>query len=223
MVRIWERERTKRKTDQTLPAIIPILFYHGTRRWRMPLDFSSYFDSAEELESHIPAFRPVMIDLQTMEDYEFRGSKRIQAVLKTLKYSRKNLRVHLVEILSGVFVVSMDEKQRAFLESLLGYIIQAGRDVDEQYVDQVIQSIGSREVREAYMTVAEQLIARGKEEGKLKEKQEALIQLLTQKFGAISEADERRITETQDTDKLDQARGLILKSESIEEILRPLD
>jgi predicted transposase YdaD len=89
-------------------------------------------------------------------------------------------------------------------------------------VDQVIQSIGSREVREAYMTVAEQLIARGKEEGKLKEKQEVLLQLLIQKFGAVSKADERRIKETQDPDKLDRALSLILKSESIEEILLPL-
>jgi hypothetical protein len=98
-------------------------------------------------------------------------------------------------------------------------------------VDQAIQSIGSQEVREAYMTVAEQLIARGKEEGKrqgilegkLKEKQEVLLKQLAQKFGAVSEVDESRIMETQDPDKLDQALGLILKSESLEEILLPLD
>ena len=47
-----------------------------------------------------------------------------------------------------------------------------------------------------------------------------MIQLLTQKFSAVTEANKRRIVETQDPDKLDQARGLILKSESIEENLR---
>ena len=83
----------------------------------------------------------------------------------------------------------------------------------------MIQSIGSREVREAYMTVAEQLIARGR----LKDKQEVLLQLLSQKFGYISEAEERTIKETQDPDKLDQALSLILKSDSIAEVLRPLD
>ena len=223
MVRIWERERAKRKTDQALPTIIPVLFYHGTRKWRMPLDFSSYFASAKELESHIPAFRPVMIDLQAMEDHDFRGSKRIQAALKILKYCRRNLRVHLVEILSGVFAAPMDEAQRTFLNTLLMYIIEGGRDVDEQDVDQAILAIGSREVREAYMTVAEQLIARGKEEGKLEGKRESLLKQLAQKFGSISEADERKIMETQDPYKLDQALGLILKSEAIEEILRPLD
>ena len=80
------------------------------------------------------------------------------------------------------------------------------------------------------MTVAEQLIARGKEEGKrqgilegkLKEKQEVLLKQLAQKFGAVSEVDESRIMETQDPNKLDQALSLILKSDSIEEILQPL-
>jgi len=68
------------------------------------------------------------------------------------------------------------------------------------------------------MTVAEQLMARGR----LKAKQEGLRKQLAQKFSAISEADERRIKETQDPDKLDRALSLILKSESIEEILLPL-
>jgi hypothetical protein len=89
-------------------------------------------------------------------------------------------------------------------------------------VDQAILEVGTREVREAYMTVAEQLMAKGERKGKLKDKQEVLLKQLAQKFGSISEADEKKIMETQDPDKLDQALSLILKSESIEEILRPL-
>jgi hypothetical protein len=68
------------------------------------------------------------------------------------------------------------------------------------------------------MTVAEQLMAKGER----KKMQEVLIQFLTQKFGIVSESDKIRITSTQDPDKLDGALSLILRSESIEEILRPL-
>jgi hypothetical protein len=89
-------------------------------------------------------------------------------------------------------------------------------------VDQAILEVGTREVREAYMTVAEQLMAKGERKGKLKDKQEVLLKQLAQKFGSISEADEKKIMETQDPDKLERALSLILKSESIEEILRPL-
>ena len=89
------------------------------------------------------------------------------------------------------------------------------------------------------MTLAEQLIAKGKREGKvegkregklegilegkLEGKRESLLKQLVQKFGDISEADKKKINETQDPDKLDRALILILKSDSIEEILRPLD
>ena len=227
MVRIWERERIRQGSVKTLPIIIPVLFYHGMRKWRMPLDFSSYFQPEEELSSHIPAFRPVMIDLQAMEDRDFRGSQMIQAVLKTLKYSRRNLGAYFLEILRSVVAERMDEKHRAFLVSLFGYILAVGTDIDEQDVDRAFRFVGSHGAREAYMTLAEQLIAKGemkgKLEGKLEGKRESLLKQLDQKFHAVSEADKKKIEETQDPDKLDQAQILILKSEFIEEILKPLD
>ena len=93
------------------------------------------------------------------------------------------------------------------------------------------------------MTLAERLIAKGelkgklegkregkkegkregKLEGKLEGKQESLLKQLVQKFGDVSEADKVKIKETQDPDRLDQSLILLLKSNSIEEILRPLD
>jgi len=59
--------------------------------------------------------------------------------------------------------------------------------------------------------------------GMIKEKQEILLKQLAQKFDAVSEADKKKIEEAQKPDKLDQCLVLILKSESIEEILKPLD
>ena len=69
------------------------------------------------------------------------------------------------------------------------------------------------------MTVAEQLIERGRREGR----QEDLLKLLTQKFGAVADAEKTKIMGIRDLDKLDQALGLIFKTETIAEILRPLD
>ena len=81
------------------------------------------------------------------------------------------------------------------------------------------------------MTLAEQLIEKGKREGelegklegKLLDKQEVLIHLLTQKFGALADAEKQKIIETRDLDRLDQAIGLILKTETMAEVLKPLD
>ncbi len=169
----------------------------------------------------------------------------------TLKYSLGNLRSYLVEILRSATSLPMDAEHRAFLSKLLEYIIEGCKDIEEQDVEQALLSIGSREAREAYMTLAEQLIERGKAEGKLKGRQEGkaegkregrlegkregelqgkllvkkevLLKLLTQKFGAVADTDKRKIMGTRDLDRLGQALGLIFKTETIAEVLRPLD
>ena len=141
----------------------------------------------------------------------------------TLKHSLGNLCSYLVEILRSATSLPMDAEHTAFLSKLLAYIIEGCKDIEEQDVEQALLSIGSREAREAYMTLAEQLIERGKAEGKLLDKQEVLLRLLAQKFGAVADADKRKIMETRDLDMLDQAIGLIFKTETIAEVLRPLD
>ena len=106
-------------------------------------------------------------------------------------------------------------------------------------MEQESRTLGANEIREIYMTIAQQYIEKGrqkgkregkregklegKREGKIEAKQESLLQLLTQKFDAVPEADKRRMMETQDMDRLNQAIGRILKTETIEDILLPLD
>ena len=231
LVRIWERKRSQHGKRKTLPSIIPVIFYHGTRRWRLPLNFSSYFVPEDRLEPYIPEFHPVMVSLQQVEDRKLQGRVMVQIALKTLKHSLGNLRSYLVEILRSATSLPMDAEHRAFLSQLLEYIIEGCKDIEEQDVEQVLLSIGSREAREAYMTVAEQLIERGRREGKregelqgkLLDKQEVLLRLLAQKFGAVADVDKRKIMGIRDLDKLDQALGLIFKTETIAEVLRPLD
>ncbi len=63
----------------------------------------------------------------------------------------------------------------------------------------------------------------GELEGKLLDKQEFLLRLLTQNFGAVADADKRKIMRTRDLNRLDQSIGLILKTETIAEVLRSLD
>jgi predicted transposase YdaD len=141
----------------------------------------------------------------------------------TLKHPLGNLRSYLVEILRSATNLPMDAEHRAFLSKLLEYIIEGCKDIEEQDVEQALLSIGSREAREAYMTLAERLIEKGKAEGRLEGRQEDLLNLLTQKFGAVADADKSKIMGTRDLDRLDQALGLIFKTKTIAEVLRPLD
>jgi predicted transposase/invertase (TIGR01784 family) len=63
MVRIWEKELAQNKALKILPSIIPMIFYHGTRRWKQPLEFSSYVELQEGLRPYIPDFQVVLFNL----------------------------------------------------------------------------------------------------------------------------------------------------------------
>lgn len=77
------------------------------------------------------------------------------------------------------------------------------------------------------MTLAEQLLQRGKREGmlegKLRDKQEVLLQLLARKFGSVGKGERLKITAARDPNKLDRAIEGILSADTIADILSALD
>ena len=107
--------------------------------------------------------------------------------------------------------------------------------------------MGSKQAREAYMTLEEKLLERGRGEGKLEgkregklegkregklegrlegetlSKQNVLLRLLEKRFGPVSEADKRKVKQCLDRGKLDEAIDLLLKAESADEVLQSLD
>jgi len=98
MVRVWERELSEIRKLKKLPCIIPVVFYHGARKWTYTLAFASYLDAGEELDSFIPDFRPLMFNLQHVDLDMLLGGLTVKTALKAFKYALKGLRPHLGDI-----------------------------------------------------------------------------------------------------------------------------
>ncbi|MBN2552176.1 MAG: Rpn family recombination-promoting nuclease/putative transposase, partial [Spirochaetales bacterium] len=60
MVRIWEKELARNKKLKRLPPIIPMIFYHGSRHWKLPLSFSAYLEFKKDLQDYIPDFQVML-------------------------------------------------------------------------------------------------------------------------------------------------------------------
>ncbi len=229
MVRIWEKERAQNKRRKKLPPIIPVIFYHGSRQWKPPLDFSSYVELGEELGSYIPGFRAVMFNLQQFGDTDLHGAVLFRATMKIFKYAITRLRPHLSEILQEVSTLPFDERHKAFLKVLLEYIIQVGKDIEPSDVEEELRRAGLEDTREVYMTLAEQFIAKGKNEGKLEgklegqilAKQQVFLRLLEKKFGPVEVACKDRINSCGDRERLDRAIDLLLDANTIDQVLQP--
>ena len=95
MVRIWEKWLAQNSKIRKLPPIIPMIFYHGSKKWRLPLNFSSYFSRLNELKPYIPDFCPDMFNLQQLGDKSIRGSIIYQAALKAFKHGAGRFRPYL--------------------------------------------------------------------------------------------------------------------------------
>jgi predicted transposase/invertase (TIGR01784 family) len=218
MVRVWERELSENRKLKKLPYIIPVVFYHGARKWTYPLAFASYLDAGEELDSFIPDFRPLMFNLQHVDLDMLLGGLTVKISLKAFKYALKGLRPHLGDILKSIPNLPADSKTRTFISRLLEYIIQVSGDARVEDLEEQIRSIESDVSREVLMTIEEQLLERGT----IKDKQQVLIRLLQKKFGPLGVDIKQLVLDNRDRDKLDSAIDLILDAESITEVLRPL-
>jgi len=230
-VRIWERERARNPRARTLPPLVPLVVYHGRRRWRYPLSFSGYFLADPELAAFVPGFTSLMLDLRSRGDEALTGSLQYQATLRALKHALDGLRPHLAEILQALAALPLEEDHEAFVSALLEYILQAGTDVEARDLEAELERVGSAAVREVYMTLADKLIEKGKAQGKIEGKLEGelektrqvLLRLLERKFGPLPASARQRITGSRNRDALDRAIDRVLEAEAIPQILGALD
>ena len=222
MVRIWERELTRKgRGSRQLPPIVPLIFYHGIRRWRFPLDFPAYIRAGSKgIETYIPRFRAELIDLRRTEDRRISGSILFLSALKTFKYIMAGLKKHLGEILEGIAEKALDEERRSFLEALFQYILEGGR-IDEESLNRELERAEFKEQKEVYMTIGEKLKKKGIEEGIEKAKQEDLIRQLDKKF-SLTEEERDAIKKVKDINKLDAAIDAFVFAETKEEVLKLL-
>ena len=54
--RLWDHH-LRQGADPPLPPVVPLVFYHGRRRWKVATELSALLDPPEELKPFVPRFR----------------------------------------------------------------------------------------------------------------------------------------------------------------------
>lgn len=146
------------------------MFYHGVNRWKYGESFSSYFnDEDNTFRDYIPNFKSIIYDLSAIDDTKIMGNITYIASLMTMKHIFTDIREKLHEILEEVSNNYPDGDHLIDLyKLLLYYIVESSDKIDNEYIVDTINQIKDDKTKEAYMTVAEQLIEKGIEEEQLK-------------------------------------------------------
>lgn len=179
IVSVYRHLRKKEKKAK-LPAVIPLVFYHGKEKWTLRPEFSAlvedYGELSEEIRRYIPEFSYRLYDMGSYADEELRGDLPLLLALRTLKYIFEGEETFLESFVATVRLLESlpEEKERAGrFELLMNYVFLARKEIDLERMKKEMRSISS-ERGEQLMSMAEKLWMQGKMEGKMEGKVEGL-------------------------------------------------
>ena len=179
MVNLWKEYADQHPDEQRLPFVMPVVLYHGTKKWTSPMHFSEMFHDKKgkkvkkEKEDHSPWHRDfsVFIPDFTYELYDLSkypddmlmlgNSTAITAVLLIFKHIfDEDFNEHASRSLQFLAQSWNKQKMLKVLEILLCSIFHTwngDNKVVKQYIDQEVQQFDNELLMEMAMLAAEQL------------------------------------------------------------------
>ena len=160
MIDIWRRELSGGVARERLPAILPLVFYHGAGRWTVPRSVLEMIDAPSGLAPVLRDFGYVLHDLGEIEPLRLSRRAEVRAGLLALKVVHaEDIGPDLLDLMTGASVAGSD-----FEVHILRYMVERLNLTPEALEASLRRTKPDR--WEALMgTVAEAWIEQGRAEG----------------------------------------------------------
>jgi hypothetical protein len=222
MVGIWDGwvSREENRGWRLLPPIIPVIVCNGRRPWTYSLDFASLVGKAQglDLEIFTPRFSALLVDLARTDDAELGKDGVVRGLLRILKHVQTGRRDELASALRAVQEIGLSERHSDLVKVVLTYLVRARQTKSTRAILELLPSDGLR--RDA-MTMADILDKKGREAGRIEDKQEVLKRQLDRKFG-LTEEEGQLVRSQADPQKLDAALDALVFADSKGAVLEHL-
>ncbi len=149
-----------------LPPVLPVLFYHGKRRWKSSTRFGDLVVCPEAFRPYLPDFAHHLCDLSAYEDADLRGEAILQAGLLALKHIfDPDLGRRLADILGLLGEVASSPTGLAALEAVLRYLTSAADAIDEPTLRRALEQALPIHGGTIMPTLMEQWTSRARQQG----------------------------------------------------------
>ena len=242
MVEIWNLLLKRAKAGEKLPAIIPMVLYHGRGGWHIAQDFRSLIADDGKLERYLPDFHYELCDLSDFDDEEIKGAVVLRVAMLLFKYV---FRDELLDRLPGILGLlrELTDKRSGleYLETVLRYLSSGTDKVDKddlrQAVETALPEIGGKVMSTIAETWVEegmqkglqqgiqQGVQQGIQQGRLQSTREAILESLEARFEVVPRSVVKRIDEIEELSLLRilHKRSVVVDSlEKFKEVLAKL-
>ncbi len=188
----WRTGIKQNPKAKKLPAVLPMVFYHGRWKWKIPDNFK---DTVEDdfgiMKPYIPDFCHEIYDISHLSDEEIRGEVLTRIVLLTAKYIfRPDMKEKVFETARLFQTVANQQTALEILEVLLRYVTQATGKFDEDDVRNIIKQTSMRE--DIMQTFIDKYISQGRQQG-LQQMAKIFLRQMEIRFGGIPQWAEEKI------------------------------
>ena len=229
MIKIWRLHQKQIKTD-ALPIVIPLVLYHGSKRWEIDTRFSSMFSGpSEKLSNYIPDFNLIFYNLAKYSDEQIKGEILTRVVLLLFKHIfDTDIKDKLPGIIALLDDLMKEDTGLKYFEVLLRYIFSTIDNITVNDIKNIVEQSLTDVDGEKIMTLAEQLRNEGFEKGKLEGKLEGILEgiemAIMMKFGVGSKSQKLmgQIKNITDLDQIKQIKTSIMESENLSDLFSKL-
>ena len=168
-VQVWERWRQTHKDERRLPLIVPLVLYHGAQPWQHEREFAELFTDAVPQWRWVPRFEHLLVDLaqQSAESVPGALAARLAqvAMMAAFRQAREELLESATRLMGELYRAMGFDEVTKHVEYVLATQPDEYRAV---FVDALRRNVPGR--GGDVMNYVEQLIERGRREGRLEGK-----------------------------------------------------
>ncbi|MBM9537375.1 Rpn family recombination-promoting nuclease/putative transposase [Desulfobulbus alkaliphilus] len=194
MVRVWKRFQREKPASQRLPAIIPLVVFHGAKGWQGPVTFDALVDMPHQcFLPYTPTFHCKLFDLSAHGMEELAGNAMVRVISDLLRAQSLSQTKEGLEKLRSAFT-TLNELALApgfaqYLEIVFRYVLQIS-DMPQEQLGQMVSQTIKHDVEDVIMTTYEKLrqegeligLQKGEMLGLQKGASRVLLRLLAKRF-----------------------------------------
>ncbi len=206
MARIWDRHVAESGgTPQRLPAIIPIVIYHGRQPWTVPTSVLDWIGAPPAVRTQLAGLRYILRDLGPIADPDLAKDADVRTALAALKHAfDPGVPIHVVVSLLR------DAPDQSLLEvQVLEYVARV-YDMSRADLEEAVRQAKPHRWEDLMGTPAQEWIAEGKAA--------MLTRMLERRFGTLPPWARERI-EAADDAQLDAWADALFDATSLEDAL----